>query len=237
MRRLALLACLLVFARSAAAETPVVATFSIVAYNPVTEELGVAVQSRVPAVGAICPYARAGVGAIATQAWAETSFGPRGLDLLAEGASPQEAIDQLIGGDDQPERRQLAIVDASGAVANYTGAECQDWAGGRTGEHYAVQGNILTGEAVVDAMATAFEETEGVLAERLLAALEAGQAAGGDRRGRQAAALLVVREGWGYGGYDDRLRDLRVDDHETPIAELRRIYEIHRKVFPRPEEK
>ena len=219
----------------AIAEPPPVATFSIVACDPATGELGVAVQSRVPAVGAICPYARAGVGAIATQAWAETSFGPRGLDLLADGATPQEAIDELIGGDDQPQRRQLAIVDPSGAVANYTGEQCQAWAGGRTGEHYAVQGNILTGEEVVDAMASALEETEGVLAERLLAALEAGQAAGGDRRGRQAAALLVVREGWGYGGYDDRLRDLRVDDHPTPIAELRRIYEVHRKVFPRPE--
>jgi len=215
---------------------PTVATFSIVGFDPATGELGVAVQSRVPGVGMIVPFAKAGVGAVATQAFANTTYGPEGLRLLAEGRSPDEVIKQLTQADEKRASRQLGIVDATGRVATFTGEECLDWAGSRTGEHYTVQGNILAGEEVVDAMAEALEQTEGVLAVRLLAALDAGQAAGGDRRGMQSAALLIVRDGWGYAGQNDRLRDLRVDDHETPIAELRRVYEAHCRVFRRPEE-
>lgn len=219
---------------SAPPVTPEVATFSIVAYDAKTQELGVAVQSKVPAVGAIVPWAKAGVGAVATQAFANTTYGPRGLELLAGGKSPLEAIDALVAADAGKPRRQVGVVDAQGRAAAFTGENCFDWAGQVTGEGFTCQGNLLAGEAVVQAMAKAFVETEGVLAERLLAALEAGQAAGGDKRGRQSAALLIVREGWGYGGYDDRLRDLRVDDHPTPIKELRRVYGVHKGVFRRP---
>lgn len=218
----------------AAEKTPVVATFSIVAFDPTTGELGIAVQSRLPAVGAIVPFAKAGVGAVATQSFANTQFGPDGLRLLSEGKSPDEALQILTDGDLDRDARQLGIVDAQGRAASFTGDECLPWAGSKTGRNYAVQGNILAGPEVVDAMGRAFEETDGVLALRLLAALDAGQAAGGDRRGMQSAALLIVREGWGYDGRSDRFRDLRVDDHASPIKELRRIYEVHRKVFPRP---
>jgi uncharacterized Ntn-hydrolase superfamily protein len=219
---------------SGAAAQPIVATFSIVACDPETGELGIAVQSRIPGVGAIVPFARAGVGAIATQSYANTQYGPDGLKLLAEGKSPEEVVRQLTDADDRRDVRQLAIVDSRGRVACFTGAECREWAGSKAGKHYSVQGNILAGAAVVDEMARAFEDTEGELAERLLAALDAGQAAGGDRRGMQSTALLIVREGWGYAGQNDRYRDLRVDDHHSPIEELRRVYEIHRQTFPRP---
>ncbi|MCA9024690.1 MAG: DUF1028 domain-containing protein [Planctomycetaceae bacterium] len=215
-------------------QTPLVATFSIVAFDPQTQELGIAVQSRLPGVGAIVPYAQAGVGAVATQSLANTRFGPEGLKRLIAGKSPQEAIDEMIEADPEREARQLGIVDAQGRVASFTGDECLNWAGSKTGENYTVQGNILTGPEVIDEMARAFEKTEGVLALRLLAALDAGQKAGGDRRGMQSAALLIVRDGWGYDGQSDRFRDLRVDDHASPIEELRRIYHVHRKVFRRP---
>lgn len=219
--------------RTAAA--PPVATFSIVACDPETGELGIAVQSRLPAVGAIVPYAKAGVGAIATQSLANTRYGAQGLSLLAEGKSAEEVVRILTDGDSERAARQLGVIDAQGRACSFTGDECLQWAGSRTGTHYTVQGNILTGPEVLDAMAQAFEEAQGELALRLLAALDAGQAAGGDRRGMQSAALLIVREGWGYDGQSDRFRDLRVDDHPSPIRELRRVFEVHSRVFRRPE--
>jgi uncharacterized Ntn-hydrolase superfamily protein len=214
---------------------PTVATFSIVAFDPVTKELGVAVQSKFVSVGAVVPWARAGVGAIATQAKANTRYGPKGLALLAQGKKAAEVIKILTQADREKPLRQVGIVTATGDSANFTGSRCYSWAGGRSGVNYTVQGNILAGEKVVTAMAKSFEESNGVLGERLIQALEAGQAAGGDRRGRQSAALLVVREGWGYAGYNDRMRDVRVDDHPSPIKELKRIYWINRKLLPRPE--
>jgi uncharacterized Ntn-hydrolase superfamily protein len=218
-----------------ARELPAVGTFSIVASDPETGETGVAVQSRIVAVGAVVPYALAGVGAVATQAWANPRYGPLGLSGLAQGAAPEEILELLTSNDPLREQRQAAIVDAEGRAALYTGNACLDWAGGRVGRNYSVQGNILAGPEVVAAMGDAFESTDGSLSTRLLAALRAGQAAGGDRRGMQSAALLVVREGWGYGRGNDRYRDLRVDEHESPIDELERVLQAHRKLFPRPE--
>jgi uncharacterized Ntn-hydrolase superfamily protein len=214
---------------------PVVATFSIVACDPETGELGVAVQSRIVAVGAIVPYAKAGVGAIATQAWANPTYGPRGLELLEKGVRPADVVKQVTAADPNRAQRQLGVLAADGVAANFTGDDCLEWAGGRAGKNFTVQGNILAGEEVVKAMAESFESSHGELGERLIQALEAGQRAGGDRRGMQSAALLLVRKGWGYAGLDDKYRDLRVDEHPTPIAELRRIYEAHRKVFRPPE--
>ena len=210
------------------------ATFSIVARDPATGEIGVAVQSKFIAVGAVVPWARAGVGAVATQAWGNPTFGPRGLDLLSAGLAPKEVLERLLADDRGREKRQVGILDASGRAAIFTGKECQDWAGGVVGKDCACQGNILAGEGVVRSMARAFEEAKGDLGDRMIAALEAGQGAGGDRRGMQSAALLVVRERGGYGGFWDRYRDLRVDDHPDPIAELKRIYALHRQVFPPP---
>ncbi len=212
-------------------EDKIVATFSIVGFDPETKEWGVAVQSKFVDVGAVCPWAKAGVGAISTQSYANTSFGPRGLELLAAGKSAQEVLDILLASDPGREKRQVGIVDSRGNAATFTGSECHDWAGGVTGENYTAQGNILVSEETVQAMARTFETSEGPLAERLLAALEAGQNAGGDARGQQAAALLVVQEGAGYGGFNDVKIDLRVDDHPTPITELQRIYQVHRAVF------
>lgn len=221
----ALVSCVLVAcapARSLAGEPPV-STFSIAARDSVTGELGVAVASRFFAVGSVVPWARADVGAVATQSFANTSFGPRGLDLLAEGASPAEALGILLRGDDDPQRRQVGIVSADGASVTYTGERCMPWAGGRSGRNYAAQGNILAGEAVVTAMERAFLETKGTLADRLYAALLAGDAQGGDARGRQSAALIVVKRNAGYGGYTDRAIDIRVDDHPEPFRELGRL--------------
>jgi uncharacterized Ntn-hydrolase superfamily protein len=198
-------------------------TFSIVGYDPATGDLGVAVASKFLAVGSVVPFARAGVGAIATQAFANTTYGPRGLELLKRGLSPDEVIRRLTRDDPQREQRQIGIVDAKGRAATYTGKSCIRWAGGIAGKHFAAQGNILTGEAVVQAMADTFQRTRGELARRLLAALEAGEKAGGDARGKQSAALLVVRKGGGYAGFDDRYIDLRVDDHPDPIPELKRL--------------
>jgi uncharacterized Ntn-hydrolase superfamily protein len=203
-----------------------VATFSIVGADPATGEVGIAVQSKFFAVGAVVPWARAGVGAVATQSYANTTYGPLGLDLLAEGLSPTEVIDRLTDPDEGRVSRQVGVVAADGRSATFTGEECMDWAGGVIGANYAAQGNILTGERVVTEMARAFDETEGMLGEKLMAALEAGQAAGGDSRGVQSAAILIVKEGAGYGGFNDRYCDLRVDDHETPIRELRRIFDL-----------
>lgn len=202
-------------------------TFSIVAYDPANGDLGVGVQSKYFSVGPIVPWAEAGVGAIATQAFVNVSYGPNGLALLREKVPVEEVVRILTESDEGREQRQLGVVDADGNAASYTGSECTPWAGSRQGMSYTVQGNILEGEEVVAAMAEAFETSEGELAERLVAALEAGQKAGGDARGRQSAALLVVREGAGRAGYGDRYIDLRVEDHRTPIVELRRLLNLN----------
>ena len=203
-----------------------VTTFSIVGRDPENGDLGVAVQSKFFAVGAVVPWAKAGVGAVATQSWTNTTYGSKGLELLENGLTAQQALNQLIVDDDGRSQRQVGIIDASGNIANYTGDECMEWAGARRGKNYTAQGNLLTGEAVVEAMGIAFEETKGELAEKLMAALSAGQEKGGDRRGQQAAALLVVRENGGEGGFNDRYIDLRVDDHKQPIKELHRLLKI-----------
>jgi uncharacterized Ntn-hydrolase superfamily protein len=215
--------------------TPVLApsTFSIVAGDPVTGDLGIAVQSKFLAVGAVVPWAKAGVGAVATQAWANTSFGPDGLAFLSAGFSAQETVARLAASDPGSAHRQVGVVDARGQAATFTGSQCMHWAGGRTGPGCACQGNILVSEATVSAMAETFERTAGGLWDRLVAALAAGQAAGGDSRGQQSAALLVVREGGGYAGRNDRFIDLRVDDHPAPIEELRRLLDLHKLyLFP-----
>jgi uncharacterized Ntn-hydrolase superfamily protein len=209
----------------------IVATFSVVGFDPETNSLGVAVQSKFLAVGSVVPWARAGVGAVATQAMANYNYGPRGLELMARGKTASETVEALISADKDREHRQLGVVDGRGRAATFTGAECFDWAGGITGECYAAQGNILVGGETVEAMASTYEKTQGDLATRLLSALAAGQAAGGDSRGTQSAALLVVREGGGYGGDNDRVVDLRVDDHPDPIRELIRIRDLHTLYF------
>jgi len=201
-----------------------VGTYSIVARDPATGDLGVAVQSKFLGVGSVVPWAKANVGAIATQARANTTYGPEGLRMLAYGWTAQEVVDSLILGDEERDVRQLGVVDAMGNSAAYTGKSCLDYAGQKRGVGYTVQGNILAGEAVLSGMATAFERTPGDLADRLLAALDAAQTAGGDSRGRQSAALLIVREGGGYGGYNDRFIDIRVEDNPDPLKELRRLY-------------
>ena len=229
MYKLTLLAIVLVFASVGTSEGAVrsndqpIATFSIVARDSVTGELGVAVASKFFTVGNVVPWAKAGVGAVATQAYCNTSFGWRGLELLEKGFTPEETRDVLVRSDNDPARRQFGVVAADGRSVSYTGEGCSAWAGGRSGPNYAVQGNILTGEAVVVALEKAFLETKGNLADRLYAALLAGDAAGGDSRGKQSAALLVVKEGAGYGGYTDRAIDIRVDDHPEPFQELGRI--------------
>lgn len=210
-------------------------TYSIVAFDADNGDLGVAVQSKFPNVGVTIPFACAGIGAVATQSYCNTSFGARGLALLENGATPQQAIDILVAGDPERDYRQVGIVDARGGAATFTGGGCFDWAGGLTGKDYAVQGNTLVGMEVVEAMASAFEQNSGPLCERLLAALSAGQATGGDRRGQQSAALLVVRSGGGYGGFDDRYVDISVYDHPSPIQELKRLYGLHRLTFFRSE--
>ncbi len=209
-------------------------TFSIVAYDPQTGDLGIAVQSKFLAVGAVVPWAKAGVGAIATQAWANTSYGPRGLELLAEGKSPDEVREMLTAADTNADQRQFGIVDARGRAATYTGSGCNVWAGGVTGPNFAAQGNILVGEETVTAMAETFQREQGTLWRRLVAALAAAQRAGGDSRGQQSAALLIVREGGGYGGFNDRLMDLRVDDHPHPIEELARLVDAYELLFLKP---
>ncbi len=206
-------------------------TFSIVAYDPHQAEWGIAVQSKFLAVGSAVPWARAGAGAVATQSWANTSYGPRGLAMMEEGLPAEEVIARLTDDDKDRALRQVGVVDASGRPAAFTGQDCYDWAGHIVGPNYTCQGNILVSEATVEAMARAFEESEGALSERLLAALRAGQEAGGDRRGQQSAALLVVKEKGGYGGFNDRYVHLRVDDHPTPIQELARLFRLHQLYF------
>jgi uncharacterized Ntn-hydrolase superfamily protein len=201
-------------------------TYSIVAWDSLTGDLGVGVQSKFLAVGAVVPYARAGVGAIATQAFANTKFGPDGLDLLEQGKTAQDVVETLIRQDTGANYRQLGIVDAQGNAYAFTGSGCNPYAGQIIGKGYTVQGNILAGEDVLRAMARMFEITPGDLAEKIMSALDAADKAGGDKRGKQSAALLVVREGGGYGGYNDRFVDIRVDDAPLPLVELRRIYKL-----------
>jgi uncharacterized Ntn-hydrolase superfamily protein len=191
----------------------------------------VATQSKFLAVGSVVPWAEPGVGAVATQAYANPRYGPEGLALLRQGLDAEEVVRRLTEADDGRAERQLGVVDGSGRAATYTGHECLDWAGGRTGAGYAAQGNILVSAATVDALAETFESSTGALAERLLAALDAAQAAGGDSRGQQSAALLVVEADGGYAGLSDVAVDLRVDDHERPLEELRRLYGLHHALF------
>lgn len=206
-------------------------TFSIVGFDPEEKEWGIAVQSKFLGVGAVVPWAKAGAGAVATQSYANTSFGPEGLRLMEEGRSAEEALHALLAQDPGREQRQVGFIDANGNAATFTGSECYDWAGGVTGPHFAAQGNILVDENTVKDMGAIFQQTEGSLAVRLLAALQAGQDAGGDSRGQQSAALLVVKEKGGYGGFNDRYIDLRVEDHEEPIKELTRIYQLQQLYF------
>ncbi len=209
-------------------------TFSIVARSADGESWGVAVASKFLAVGSAVPAAVAGVGAVATQALANVAYKGLALAHLDDGATASIAVQRLIEEDEGRADRQVGIVDVEGGAATYTGQGCLDWAGGLTGDGYAVQGNILTGPEVVDAMAAAYDASDPdlPLARRLLAALQAGDEAGGDSRGRQSAALLVVREGAGYGGFDDVEVDLRVDDHEDPCAELERLQGLHEDLHP-----
>jgi uncharacterized Ntn-hydrolase superfamily protein len=219
-------------ASQATPRAPRVATYSIAACDLDAGQWGVAVQSKFLSVGSVVPWAEPHVGAIATQAYANPRFGPNGLALLREGRSAQEAVDELTGADDGRDHRQLGIVDAEGGSATFTGTECLEWAGGRTGTGYAAQGNILVSEATVDALAETFEGSAGQgLAERLLDCLAAAQAAGGDRRGQQSASLLIVQQDGGYAGLSDSVVDLRVEDHERPIEELRRLYDLHQAIF------
>jgi uncharacterized Ntn-hydrolase superfamily protein len=209
-------------------------TFSIVALDPATGDLGVAVQSKFLAVGAVVPWARAGVGAIATQSFANVSYGPDGLAFLAEGVSADDALARLVAPDPLRDQRQAGIVDAHGGAASFTGQQCFAWAGGRTGAGFAAQGNILAGAGVVDGLADTFLAGGRPFPELLVACLGAADAAGGDRRGRESAALLVVRAGGGHGGGNDRWMDLRVDHHDDPIGELARLVELQHLYFDRP---
>ena len=207
-------------------------TFSIIGYDPQTKELGVAVASKFLSVGAVVPFAKSGVGAIATQSWANLDYGKYGLELLEKGLEPKEVLKKLVENDDRSALRQVGIVDAQGKSITFTGEDCYDWAGGYAGENFAIQGNILVDHHTVEAMRNSFEQAEGYsLAERLLAALYAGDLAGGDSRGKQSAALLIVKENGSYGGYNDRYIDLRVDDHEEPVKELARLLKLHRLYF------
>ena len=215
--------------------TGIVATYSIAAFDPKTGDLGVAVQSKFFGVGSVVPFAKAGVGAVATQAMANVTYGPRALKLLEEGKSVEEAAKLLPSDDKDREHRQFGIVDAKGNAAAFTGSECFAFAGHRTGKNFTVQGNILVGKEVIDGMATAFEvaqKKEGTeLADWLVAAIQAAEDAGGDRRGRQSAAILVARDKAGYGGASDRYIDLRVEDHRDPTHELARLLEIHKSFY------
>ena len=213
------------------AHADVVATYSIIGWDSLTGDLGVAVQSRFLAVGAVVPYAKAGVGALATQAWANTEYGPRGLESLENGLSPREVVETLLKSDPGSSKRQIGIVDARGYAYAYTGSGCLPYAGHITGHGYSAQGNILSGDGVVKAMARMFEMTPGDLPDRLLSALDAAQRAEGEKGERQSAAILVVRERGGYGGFNDRMIDLRVDDDSLPLFQLRRIYKVWQQSY------
>lgn len=211
---------------------PPLATYSICACDLETGRWGVATQSKFLAVGSIVPWAEARVGAIATQSYANPRYGPDGLDLLREGLPAEEVVERLTSADPDRSLRQLGVVDGQGRAATYTGEGCHAWAGGRTGAGYAAQGNILVSDETVAALVETFEATAGqTLAERLLDCLDAAESAGGDSRGRQSAALLVVERDGGYAGLCDTLVDLRVDDHADPLAELRRLYGLHEMLF------
>ena len=211
---------------------PLVATYSIAACDLESQQWGVATQSKFLGVGSVVPWAEPQVGAIATQAYANPRYGPDGLAFLREGLRAEEVVERLTAGDEGRDHRQLGVVDGTGGSATFTGTECMDWAGGRTGPCYAAQGNILVSAATVDAIADAFEASAGKpLAERLIDSLDAAQAAGGDRRGQQSAALLVVEREGGYAGLSDSVVDLRVDEHPRPLEELRRIYVMHQAIF------
>jgi uncharacterized Ntn-hydrolase superfamily protein len=214
------------------ARSDVVATYSIVACDLDAGQWGVAVQSKFLAVGSVVPWAEPHVGAIATQSYANPRYGPDGLALLREGHSAEEVVEALTAADDGRAERQVGVVDRQGRGATFTGGECHDWAGGRTGNGYAAQGNILVSEETVDALAVTFEQNGHLsLAERLIECLASAQAAGGDRRGQQSASLLVVEKDAGYANLSDTVVDLRVDDHEHPIAELRRLFVLHNELF------
>jgi len=206
-------------------------TFSIVACDLAKKSWGVAVASKFPAVGAVVPWAMAGSGAIATQSFANTSFGPRGLEMLGHGRSAEETLSLLLADDPEKEHRQVGIVDSTGKAGTFTGVSCFAWAGGVIGDGYAIQGNILAGEKVIPTMELAFLNKKGELPERLYAALLAGDRAGGDRRGRQSAALYVVKPSGGYGGYNDRWMDYRVDDDTDPVLRLGGLLELHELYF------
>jgi uncharacterized Ntn-hydrolase superfamily protein len=210
----------------------IVSTYSIVACDLEAGQWGVGVQSKFLAVGSVVPWAKPHVGAIATQSYANPRYGPEGLALLGEGRLAEEVVEVLTSADGDRAQRQVGVVDSQGRAVTFTGEECHDWAGGRTGDGYAAQGNILVSEATVDALAVTFEANAHLeLAERLLECLAAAQAAGGDRRGQQSASLLVVEQDAGYGKLSDTLVDLRVDDHPRPIVELRRLFALHRELF------
>ena len=208
-----------------------ISTFSIVGFDPDTGEIGIAVQSKFLGVGSVVPWARAGIGAIALQSWSNTSYAESALKMMSEGVHPEEIMAVLTGPDDMREQRQVGIVDCKGRSATYSGSSCMDWAGGICGENFAAQGNILVGKATVDALAETFISGKGDLSSRLTSALAAGQKAGGDRRGMQSAALYIAKAGGGYGGYNDRYVDIRVDDHPDPINELCRILTLWRLQF------
>ncbi|MEM8573949.1 MAG: DUF1028 domain-containing protein [Pseudomonadota bacterium] len=235
--RVALCACLAVScaealpgrdteAQAADGTAPPISTFSIVAYDPESNAYGVAVQSKFFSVGSVVPFAEAGTGALATQAIGNPLFGPRALELFREGVDAKTTLEKLLTNDPNRAFRQLGAVDSKGNPATFTGSKCLPWAGGQTGKHYAVQGNLLAGPQVLDAMAAAYEASRGDLATRLVRAISAGMGAGGDARGRESAAVLVVKSGAGYLGLDDRLVDLHVEDHPTPIRELQRLLDI-----------
>ncbi len=207
---------------------PFAHTYSIVAYDPETGDMGVAVQSHWFSVGTIVSWGEAGVGVVATQSFVNASFGPRGLDLLKKGLSPQEAVDELIKSDEGRDFRQLAILDAKGRVASFTGAKCIQPAGNLVGENFSVQANLMSNDKVWPAMANAFKKAKGPLAERMLTAMEAAEETGGDIRGKQSAVILVVRGKSTGNVWEERLVDLRVDDHSAPLVELRRLLKVHR---------
>ena len=209
----------------------VVATYSIVACDLEAGQWGVATQSKFLGVGSVVPWAEPNVGAIATQAYANPRYGPEGLALLRQGLTAQEVVDRLTAADEGRNHRQLGVVDRDGGSASYTGSECMEWAGGPTGTCYAAQGNILVSAETVDAIAETFESSSGPLVERLLDCLDAAQAAGGDRRGQQSAAILIVERDGGYQKLSDVVVDLRVEDHERPLEELRRLYGLHDAIF------
>ena len=208
-----------------------IATYSIAACDLDAGQWGVATQSKFLAVGSVVPWAEPHVGAIATQAYANPRYGTEGLSFLREGLSAEEVVGRLTAADEGRDQRQLGVVDREGRSSSFTGAECLEWAGGRTGPCYAAQGNILVSAATVDAIAETFESSKGTLAERLLDCLDAAQAAGGDRRGQQSAALLVVEQDGGYAKLSDTIVELRVEDHELPLEELRRLYRLHEALF------